>query len=100
MTEDKVKKAAQNLIHYLETENYYDSGGKANLTDMRAFKALKASLTPSRSEIADKLCDILDYWVLAGVTEDDTLEAVEEKEFNLDYWISHAITELRKGESK
>jgi len=54
MTKD-IREKAEALIELLEREAYYDQGCKVNLREMRQYKALKASLRPSREQIADYL---------------------------------------------
>ena len=53
MTEDKVKKAAQDMIALVEGDPWFrranwPAGEGANILDTTQFQALKASLTPSR----------------------------------------------------
>ena len=81
MTEDKVKKAAQDAV------NAWDDG-KGALTVPAAMKALKASLTPSREEQGD--------WLNSYIYDEDFHPKEDERERMFDL----IIADLRKGESK
>ena len=84
MTEDKVKKAAQKVIdESLDEGSYY-------YVQKESFLALKASLTPSREEIANELERVFMVFSPKDKELADKFTTT----------INHAIAELRKGESK
>ena len=87
MTEDKVKKAALDLIQMLELNKYQGVYTSLDMRHTAEFLALKASLTPSREEIADQLQHNLDNY--------PSVRDALNKEY-----MGYAIAELRKGESK
>ena len=80
MTEDKVKKAAQDLVK--AWANWGDGMTLGKVKEHILGRALTASLTPSREEQAD--------W----------LESEFEEGYDNHPMFNHILAELRKGESK